>query len=160
MYLIPINSIQQHLVCPVQAHGEPGDFMLSDIEDDPVQPVQPSAHQLLQLQGTANKPLPFPQAQAANQQRPTGRPAALAKAEETQAFRFPAMYEGKEGGTPAIDLPERTWGMQHPGKLPTPTSQHYKLMLTECLHHSQHEMELRQPRLLDVDNQCPQLCST
>lgn len=92
--------------------------MQSDIEDDHVQPIQPSAHQLLQPKGRANKPLPFPQAQAANQQRPTGRPAALAKVDEAQAFRFPAMHEGKQGGTPAIDLPEHTWGMQQPGKLP------------------------------------------
>lgn len=120
MFLLPADSIQQHIVCPVQAHGEPGDFMLSDIEDDTVQPVQPSAHQLLQPKGRANKPLPFPQAQAANQQRPTGRPAALAQEDEAQAFRFPAMYEGKEGSTPAIDLPEHTWGRQHPGKLPEP----------------------------------------
>ena len=87
--------------------------MLSDADDDAVQPVQPSA---LQPKGRANKPLPSPHAQAANQQRPTGRPAALAEEDETQAFRFQAMYEGKGGGTPAIDLPEGTWGRQQPGK--------------------------------------------
>lgn len=109
-----------------QAQEEPDDVMLSDVEDDIARPVQPSAHQLLQPKGRAKKSSPSPQAQAVNQQRPTGQPATLAKGNVAQAFRFSAMYEGKEGGT---ELPEGTWGIQQPGKQPEPT-QYHKLMTT------------------------------
>ena len=111
-----IHHFKEQCLCSAQAQEEPDDVMLSDIEDDTAQPNQPPAHQVLQAKGRANRPLPSPQAQAANQQRPTGRPAALAEEDEPQAFRFPAMYEGKGGGTPAIDLPGGTWGIHQPGK--------------------------------------------
>lgn len=107
---------KEQCLCSVQAQEPPEDVMLSDVEDGIARPIQPPAHQLLQPKGRANRPLPSPQAQAANQQRPTGRPAALAEEDEALGFRFPAMYEGKGGGTRAIDLPEGTWGINQPGK--------------------------------------------
>ena len=111
-----IHHFKEQCLCSAQAQEEPDDVMLSDIEDDTAQPNQPPAHQVLQAKGRANRPLPSPQAQAANHQRPAGRPAALAEEDEPQSFRFPAMYEGKGGGTPAIDLPGGTWGIHQPGK--------------------------------------------
>lgn len=96
----------------VQAFGEqeqPNDVMLSDFDDETLPPPQPSCHQPLQPKGRANKPLHSPQARAANQQRPTGPPAAVLG---TQAFRFLPMHEGQEHGT----LPVGTWGVQQPGK--------------------------------------------
>ena len=111
-----------------QAQEEPDDLMLSDIEDDTIPPVEPSAHHLLQPKGRANRPLPSPQAQATNKQRPTGRTAAVAQEDGTQAFRFPPMHEGQERCTPAVDLPVGTWGMQQPGKQLPSTSYYSKFV--------------------------------
>ena len=95
-----------------------GNFMLSDIEDQPASSPQPSAQRPPQPEALAKHPVPIGQLHFAGQLANTGQQAPGADADGDREFAFGPVRAKEHCSSPADGLLEGKWHLSKPGSHP------------------------------------------